>query len=95
MKIGVIASIAHRVPPLDYGPWEQIASTLTEGFVARGHEVTLFATANSTTTATLRSAVAAGYEEDDSTDAKASEALHNAAAFEAASDFDVLANCRV
>ncbi|MCU1576461.1 MAG: mannose-6-phosphate isomerase, type 2 [Leifsonia sp.] len=92
MKIGVIASIAHRLPPLDYGPWEQIASTLTEGFVARGHDVTLFATANSTTTAKLHSAVAVGYEEDDGVDAKASEALHNAAAFEAASDFDVLAN---
>jgi len=30
MKIGVIASIAHRLPPANYGPWEQIASTLTE-----------------------------------------------------------------
>jgi glycosyltransferase involved in cell wall biosynthesis len=92
VKIGVIASIAHRLPPLHYGPWEQIASTLTEGFVARGHDVTLFATADSATSAKLHSAVAAGYEEDARLDAKASEALHNAAAFEAASEFDVLAN---
>ena len=65
MRIGVIASIAHRLPPRLYGPWEQIASTLAEGFVARGHEVTLFATADSATSATLVArALAAGYEED-------------------------------
>ena len=37
MRIGVIASIAHRTPPLGYGPWEQVASLLTEGFVGQGH----------------------------------------------------------
>jgi glycosyltransferase involved in cell wall biosynthesis len=92
MKIGVIASIAHRLPPANYGPWEQIASTLTEGFVARGHQVTLFATANSTTSAELHGTAPAGYEEDDQVDAKVAEALHNAAAFERAAEFDVLAN---
>ena len=76
MRIGVIASIAHRLPPTGYGPWEQIASTLTEGFVARGHEVTLFATANSATTATLHGTAPAGYEEVDGVDAKVCEALH-------------------
>jgi len=92
MKIGVIASIAHRVPPIGYGPWEQIASTLTEGFVARGHEVTLFATADSTTSASLVANVEHGYEEVPGTDAKVSEGLHNGAAFERAGDFDILAN---
>ena len=43
----MLASIAHSVPPRSYGPWEQVASTLTEGLVARGHDVTLFATADS------------------------------------------------
>jgi len=92
MKIGVIASIAHRVPPKNYGPWEQIASTLTEGFVSRGHEVTLFATANSVTSAWLHGTVPTGYEEDPAVDAKVCEALHIAAAFERAAEFDVLAN---
>jgi glycosyltransferase involved in cell wall biosynthesis len=92
MKIGVIASIAHRVPPKNYGPWEQIASTLTEGFVARGHEVTLFATANSVTSAWLHGTVPEGYEEADGVDAKVCEALHNGGAFERAGEFDVLAN---
>ena len=92
MRIGVIASIAHRLPPADYGPWEQIAATLTEGFVARGHDVTLFATRNSRTSAHLHGTAAAGYEEDDRVDAKVAEGLHNAAAFERAGEFDLLAN---
>jgi glycosyltransferase involved in cell wall biosynthesis len=92
VRIGVIASIAHRLPPTSYGPWEQIASTLTEGFVARGHEVTLFATANSATTATLCGTAPAGYEEDSSADAKVWEGLHNAAVFERADRFDVITN---
>lgn len=92
MKIGVIASVAHRLPPTNYGPWEQIASTLTEGFVARGHDVTLFATGDSVTSARLRAAVPTGYEEDPSVDAKVCEALHNGAAFEHAAEFDVVAN---
>ena len=92
MRIGVIASIAHRLPPTSYGPWEQIASTLTEGFVARGHDVTLFATADSSTTATLWGTAPTGYEEDTSLDAKAWEGLHNATVFEAAGRFDIIAN---
>ena len=49
----MLASIAHRTPPHGYGPWEQVASTLAEGLVALGHDVTLFATADSLTTARL------------------------------------------
>jgi glycosyltransferase involved in cell wall biosynthesis len=92
LRIGVIASIAHRTPPRDYGPWEQVASTLTEGLVALGHDVTLFATADSITTAALHAEAPRGYEEDRSLDAKVWEGLHNAAAFERAADFDVLSN---
>lgn len=92
LRIGVLSSIAHRTPPRDYGPWEQVASTLTEGLVALGHEVTLFATADSITTARLHAEAPAGYEEDPTVEAKVFEGLHNAAAFERAGDFDVLSN---
>ena len=78
MRIGIIASIAHRTPPVNYGPWEQIASNCAEGFVDRGHEVTLFATADSRTAAHLSGPVAEGYEEADGVDAKVAEALHSA-----------------
>ena len=92
MRIGLISSIAHRTPPRDYGPWEQVASTLTEGFVARGHEVTLFATADSLTSARLVGSAPTGYEEDRTLDAKVWEALHLAGAFERAGELDVMAN---
>lgn len=92
LRIGVIASIAHRTPPRGYGPWEQVASTLTEGLVAAGHDVTLFATADSLTAARLHAEVGTGYEEDPGVDAKVSGGLHIAAAFERASEFDVISN---
>lgn len=88
----MLASIAHRVPPRDYGPWEQVAATITEGLVARGHDVTLFATADSLTSARLHAEAPAGYEEDASVDAKVFEALHIAAVFERADQFDVISN---
>ena len=45
LRIAVLAPVSWRVPPRHYGPWEQFASLLTEGLVARGVDVTLFATA--------------------------------------------------
>lgn len=92
LRIGVLASIAHRTPPRGYGPWEQVASTLAEGLVALGHEVTLFATADSRTAARLHAEAPRGYEEDPGVDAKVYESLHIAAAFERAGEFDVLSN---
>ena len=92
MRIAVLASIAHRLPPRSYGPWEQVAATLTDGLVARGHEVTLFATADSTTSARLHAVAPAGYEEDPGVDAKVWGSLHTAAVFERADEFDVISN---
>ena len=92
MRIGVLSSIAHRTPPRDYGPWEQVAATLTEGFVAAGHDVTLYATADSVTAARLCGVAPTGYEEDRELDPKVWGALHIARAFEDARELDVLAN---
>jgi glycosyltransferase involved in cell wall biosynthesis len=92
LRIGIISSIAHRTPPRSYGPWEQVASTLSEGLVALGHEVTLFATGDSVTTARLHAEAPHGYEEVGGYDTKAYEALHIAAAFERAHEFDVMSN---
>ena len=71
---------------------ELFASLLTEGLVARGHDVTLFASGDSVTTATLSSVVPTGWSEDPTIDAKAAECTHIAAAFERAAEFDVLHN---
>jgi glycosyltransferase involved in cell wall biosynthesis len=88
----MLAPIAWRVPPRHYGPWELVVSRLTEGLVTRGVDVTLFATADSSTAATLSSVVPRPYEEDASYDVKVAECLHIAAAFERAAEFDVLHN---
>ena len=64
LRVAVLAPIAWRVPPRHYGPWEQFASLLTEGLVARGVDVTLFASGDSVTSARLASVVDRGYAED-------------------------------
>ncbi len=92
LRIGILASIAHRTPPREYGPWEQVASTLAEGLVALGHDVTLFATAESITAGHLHAEAPRGYEEDPGLDAKVYESLHIGAAFARAGEFDVLSN---
>ena len=92
MRIAVLAPISWRVPPRHYGPWELFASLLTEGLVARGHDVTLFATGDSITKGRLRSVVAAGWSEDAAIDPKVAECLHISAVFERSAEFDVIHN---
>ena len=65
---------------------------LTEGLVRRGVDVTLFATADSVTTARLVGTAPTGYSEDSALHAKAWEALHISAVFEQADEFDVIHN---
>ena len=88
----MLAPIAWRTPPRHYGPWERFVSLLTEGLVARGVDVTLFATGDSLTAARLVSVVARGWSEDPGLDAKVAECLHIAAAFERAGEFDLIHN---
>jgi len=92
MRIAILSTIAWRTPPRAYGPWEQVASSVAEGLVARGHEVTLFATADSRTAGRLESVAPRGYEEDASLDVKVYEALHIARAMEQAERFDLIHN---
>ena len=53
MKIAQIAPLAESVPPRMYGGTERIVSYLTEELVKLGHEVTLFASGDSITSADL------------------------------------------
>lgn len=91
-KIAVLAPLAWRTPPRSYGPWELFASLLTEGLVAAGHDVTLFATADSVTSAALHGTSATGWSEDETIDAKVAECTHIAAVFERAAEFDIIHN---
>ena len=92
MRVAVLAPISWRVPPRHYGPWELFASLLTEGLVAEGHDVTLFATGDSETTAVLSSVVPRGWSEDPGIDPKVAECLHISNVFERASEFDIIHN---
>ncbi|MFZ4584733.1 MAG: glycosyltransferase family 4 protein [Acidimicrobiia bacterium] len=53
MRIAQIAPVWYPVPPQGYGGSELIVSLLTEGLVARGHDVTLFTVGGSTTSAKM------------------------------------------
>ncbi len=65
---------------------------LTEGLVARGVDVTLFASADSVTDARLASVVAHGWSEDPDVEPKVAECLHIAQVFERAHEFDLIHN---
>ncbi|TGX53649.1 glycosyltransferase family 4 protein [Sphingomonas gei] len=92
MKIAMLAPIAWRTPPRHYGPWELVTSLLTEALVARGIDVTLFATQDSETAGTLAGVVPRGYEEDPAIDAKVWEYAHQSHLFARAGDFDLIHN---
>jgi glycosyltransferase involved in cell wall biosynthesis len=92
MRLAMLAPIAWRTPPMHYGPWESIASLLTEGLVARGVDVTLFATLDSLTSATLDGVSPHGYAEDPAMDGRIWEALHVSHALGRSADFDLVHN---
>ncbi|MCF2513676.1 glycosyltransferase family 4 protein [Sphingomonas sp. G124] len=92
MRIAMLSSISWRTPPRAYGPWELVTSLLTEALVARGVDVTLFATLDSVTSGKLDGVAPRGYSEDTSLNAKVWEALHIAHLFERAGDFDLIHN---
>jgi Glycosyltransferase Family 4 len=53
MRIAQIAPLAESVPPRLYGGTERVVAYLTEELVRLGHQVTLFASADSATSARL------------------------------------------
>jgi glycosyltransferase involved in cell wall biosynthesis len=53
LRIAELAPPFEAVPPFGYGGTERVVSTLTEELVRRGHDVTLFASADSQTSARL------------------------------------------
>lgn len=92
MKIAVLSTVAWRTPPRHYGPWEQVASNISEGLAEMGVDVTLFATNDSVTQGKLDAVIQQGYEEDKSVEPKVVECLHIANVMEKASRFDIIHN---
>ncbi|HSS14560.1 MAG TPA: glycosyltransferase family 4 protein, partial [Rhizomicrobium sp.] len=60
MKIAQIAPLVESVPPTLYGGTERVVSWLTEELVRQGHDVTLFASGDSRTSAQLEPVVPQG-----------------------------------
>jgi glycosyltransferase involved in cell wall biosynthesis len=92
LKVAMLGPVAWRTPPRAYGPWELVVSLLTEGLVARGVDVTLFASLDSVTTATLDGVCARPYNEDPDVDGRVAEALHIAHCLERSAEFDLVHN---
>jgi glycosyltransferase involved in cell wall biosynthesis len=91
MKIAHIAPVATTIPPPKSGSVEAMTSLLTEGLVARGHDVTLFATGDSKTQAKLHAIYPHGYCHDQNMwPWELYEMLNLAAAVERAADFDII-----
>lgn len=90
MRIAQLAPINLSVPPQKYGGTELVISLLTEELVRRGHDVTLYASGDSKTSARLKSfyAEAVGFGKD-------TPEMHMAAAsfaFRNAEEFDIIHN---
>lgn len=92
LKLALLGPVAWRTPPRHYGPWEQITGLLAEGLVARGVEVTLFATLDSITSAQLDGVCPRGYAEDPDVDGRVWEAMHVAHALARSGEFDLVHN---
>jgi glycosyltransferase involved in cell wall biosynthesis len=91
MRIAHIAPVATTIPPPKSGSVETMTSLLTEGLVARGHDVTLFATADSKTSAKLEGTYPHGYWHDEHMwPWELYEMLNLAAAVERCGEFDII-----
>lgn len=91
LRIAHIAPVATTIPPPKSGSVETMTSLLTEGLVARGHDVTLFATGDSKTTAKLTAIYPHGYWHDENMwPWELYEMLNLSAAVERAGEFDII-----
>jgi glycosyltransferase involved in cell wall biosynthesis len=91
MRVAHIAPVATTIPPPKSGSVETMTSLLTEGLVARGIDVTLFATGDSKTKAKLHGTYPHGYWHDENMwPWEMYEMLNLAAAVERASAFDII-----
>ena len=91
MRIAQVAPMFESVPPSGYGGTERVVSYLTETLVELGHEVTLFASGDSVTSAELVAVCPRSLRgRRDNTDWTAWHMLMLDQVFERAAEFDVI-----
>ena len=91
MRIGMISPLEMRVPPIAYGGTELIVSLLTEEYIKRGHDVTLFASGDSVTQGRLVS-VCDHYLRGSNRDRSVLNMMNVVACIEQSKDFDIIHN---
>lgn len=95
MKIAQVVPIWESVPPQKYGGTQRVASQLTEGLVKNGHEVTLFASGDSKTSADLVATFPkALYREGVSWENHLYSAIHYYDAFAKSDQYDLI-HCHI
>ena len=91
LRIALVGPVAQSIPPTRSGSVETVTAMLADGLVARGHDVTLFATASSATDARLHALFPQGYHQDTSLwPWELCELFNLAAAVERADVFDLI-----
>jgi glycosyltransferase involved in cell wall biosynthesis len=91
MRIAQVAPLTEAIPPKLYGGTERVVSWLTEELVAQGHDVTLFASGDSETSARLEPMWPRALRLDGTVrDAVALHALMLERVAQQASEFDIL-----
>ncbi len=90
LRIAQIAPIWNSIPPKQYGGIERVVYQLTKELVRRGHEVTLFATKDSKTSAKLVSVVPAPMSGKIPWSNPAYTLFNIAKAYKMAGDFDII-----
>jgi glycosyltransferase involved in cell wall biosynthesis len=91
MRVAIVSPLFESVPPSLYGGTERVVSYLTEELVRQGHQVTLFASGDSRTNASLRPVTRRGLRLDpDCQDTLAYHVIMLDEVIESASEFDVI-----
>ncbi len=91
MRIAQVAPLYESVPPKTYGGTERVVAWLTEELVALGHDVTLFASGDSKTSAKLAPTLTQSLRLGEGyADAQLYETLHVEQILKRASEFDII-----
>jgi len=90
VRIAQIAPLAESVPPQKYGGTERVIYALTEELIKRGHEVTLFASGDSRTSAKLSSVYPRGLREAKVKDPIFWELFNIGSAYDRQDEFDII-----
>jgi len=90
LRIAQIAPLIESVPPKFYGGTERVVAYLTDALVKLGHDVTLFASGDSTTKARLVSVTPTALRLSDCVDLMAGNILQLQEVMDRAHDFDLL-----